>query len=69
VTPEIGQDEPVTRLAAHEVESPPPPGAICTYNTDWADERFTIVRYCFRGGLLIAVDRFPVPGRYSAVGP
>jgi hypothetical protein len=69
VTPEIGQDEPVTRLAARAVESPPPAGATCSYTSEWAAEQFTIVRYCFRAGLLIAVDRFAVPGRYSAVGP
>jgi signal transduction histidine kinase len=68
--PEIGQDDPVARLAAKSVETAPPAGAHCLYSTEWnPDQHFTILRYCFRAGLLVTVDHFPVPGTFSAVGP
>lgn len=58
----VGPDDPVARLAARSVESPPPAGSSCVYMQDWAQETHTsIVRYCIRDDILIALDRFTVP--------
>jgi len=66
----FGPDDPVARLAARAVESPPPAGGSCLYGTEWTpDTSISILRYCFRADLLISIDRFRVAGGVSAVGP
>ncbi|MEU6200887.1 histidine kinase [Streptomyces sp. NPDC047061] len=61
VTSVIGADDPVARLAAQAVESPPSPAGPCLYSTEWlVEQQVVIVRFCFREDRLIGVDRYEI---------
>jgi hypothetical protein len=64
----IGPDDPVARMAAQTVESPPPLGSACLYTQAWSETAgAAIVRYCFQGDRLALVDRLAIPA--SPGGP
>jgi signal transduction histidine kinase len=57
----VGAEDPLARLAAKAVETPLPAESTCHYALEWDDaENGVILRYCFRVGRLVAVDRYPV---------
>ncbi|OJF09506.1 signal transduction histidine kinase [Couchioplanes caeruleus] len=61
VTTIVGEDDPLTRLAAKAVETRLPADSTCLYSLDWdGGENEVIVRYCFRVDRLVAMDEFPV---------
>ena len=64
VTDLLGGNDALVQMAARSVETPVPAGADpgCLYAREWLDEKDedAIVRYCFRGDRLAAIDRFPV---------
>ncbi|MDX2695047.1 sensor histidine kinase [Streptomyces ipomoeae] len=66
----VGLDDPMARLAARSVESPPPPSAdACMYAQEWlSDSQARVDRYCFFQDHLISIDRYEVGGDEGVKG-